>query len=687
MTYVYLNYNEMKSVISELKNYAGTVKQVEAEIRQVNENNNGAGDTSGLTSWGELIATLDDNTAEIHDRVETAKRLNENGLSPMKGELISYIVPDEMEDTTGIIVTHAKGVMDANELTKLASERWKTEDEVWNGLINRLRNNQNDEVYADAVLSHIGAEGMLDLPYEAMLRFGKTPVRPSYQYNNPQAMHDLNNIFGQMLSTASHKWGDEKSSSFANQLADAAQSSKSSTRMLNLNSILFTTEQKGDEATALDYNDAMLLTLARRLEAFEDRADDAPDAVFRGVSSIEYPSELGYFNDPLPGVVRAMTANPSAALEWLAPSDPSKIPLTGEFSENMIGRIENLVGRCNFAHENWTEDWSAIADRISRGDANHRLTVIQHSYEDTRNTAAVSGIMNGVGDHLEHWVIRDHLSDKTRSRIGDVLSRYPAGIDRSTLKGDGNKKLMNDKGYDGAQPVLADKALRNLIVGMGEHPRFNTSIQRHHDSQVENALRNYSSPNRESEIQIAFDDHNRTNGFITGSHSWYGERLGEDMDKDHGNVKKVASTIASYFSVPDIATDAIYDLAFSPNNGKEADKRSEDLLNYTRDLSTDRLTLATLRFKNDPLTQEEFRFTEEEINSLCNDADIEAGLFNENKELTLSDDALREKGEQQVNVALTNAAGKVSVVPGKSSIAQDVGLKFDEGYNHARGIK
>ncbi|CAM2946581.1 DUF6571 domain-containing protein [Actinomyces slackii] len=689
MTYVYLDYAQMKTVVAELNNYAEAIEQSGAEIRRANENNNGAGDIDGIMSWGELVAELRDTSAEIDNRVETAKSLNENGITPTDGNLISYVVPEKTDDDADVVVRHANGLLDANELTKLAEKNEKPSEETWNELINRLQNNQNDGVYADAVLSYIGPEGMLDLPYRTMDMFGFKPglATGDFRHRNPQAMHDLNNIFGHMLASASRNWGDEKSSAFANQLADAAQ--YNSRRMCNLNATLFTTDQKDGEATALDYNDAMLITLARRLEAFEDPEIDTPAHETRDFSTL--PPELGYFKDPLPGVVRAMTANPSAALEWLAPSDPSKTPLTATSSSDMISRIEGLVNRCDFRYENWTEDWTSIADRISRGDAGHGPTIVPHSYEDTRNTAAVSGIMNGVGEHLEPWVFKDHLSDKTRSRIGDVLSRYPAGIDKSTEEGNGDGKLLNDLGYSSTQPILTDKALRNLIAGMGEHHGFGNSIQNHHDREIETALTNYD-PDRRHKITVVINDISRTNGFIAGSDAWHNTEIGEAEDAKLQVDKAATSWLASHIPViggeAATVTEWVHDFFFKPNNKDESENLSYKLTDIARDSTKSRITLAILDSRSNPLTPEEMRLKEGDIEDLRADAVIRDHLYDENENLDISPEALRAEDAADVRMALDHASKKISIMPGfEEPLESYVVDRFDEGCEIVKKIK
>lgn len=49
MTYIYLNYGEMKIVIGTLNNYAEDAAK-SGEVRRVNDDNNGAGDVSSMAN-------------------------------------------------------------------------------------------------------------------------------------------------------------------------------------------------------------------------------------------------------------------------------------------------------------------------------------------------------------------------------------------------------------------------------------------------------------------------------------------------------------------------------------------------------------------------------------------------------------------------------------------------------------
>ena len=99
MTYVYLNYDNMKSVVKSISNYADDAASAKAAAAAINFAHHFVVDLSGIAGWDEKVQALRDKGKEIDDRVELAKHQNENGLTPKQGTNIAYYVPDGVDDT------------------------------------------------------------------------------------------------------------------------------------------------------------------------------------------------------------------------------------------------------------------------------------------------------------------------------------------------------------------------------------------------------------------------------------------------------------------------------------------------------------------------------------------------------------------------------------------------------------
>ena len=84
MTYVYLNYENMKSVISAIETYVKDTRSAKSAVATENLNHENRIDLSGIDGWDDKVTAIEDKKREIDARVELAKHQSENGLSKKK---------------------------------------------------------------------------------------------------------------------------------------------------------------------------------------------------------------------------------------------------------------------------------------------------------------------------------------------------------------------------------------------------------------------------------------------------------------------------------------------------------------------------------------------------------------------------------------------------------------------------
>ena len=88
-------------------------------------------------------------------------------------------------------------------------------------------------------------------------------------YFRANAGHDLCGVLSHILAAASRTWTDERATAYADRLVHSAEEEGRVNRIGSLNGILSTSravdiDSDGtDEAIGLDYNDALLYTIAR----------------------------------------------------------------------------------------------------------------------------------------------------------------------------------------------------------------------------------------------------------------------------------------------------------------------------------------------------------------------------------------------------------------------------------------
>ena len=211
MTYVYLNYDNMKSVVKSISNYADDAASAKAAAAAINFAHHFVVDLSGIAGWDEKVQALRDKGKEIDDRVELAKHQNENGLTPKQGTNIAYYVPDGVDDTVNNVQNASWAMDDAKVIedtvnggggaTRFDSPKYKAARE-------RAERRAQDPAYAAAFVEQYGITDLLHMPAEAQIK-----VR---DYETPI---DANASFAaNMISHASQVWSSDESKKKVNEI-------------------------------------------------------------------------------------------------------------------------------------------------------------------------------------------------------------------------------------------------------------------------------------------------------------------------------------------------------------------------------------------------------------------------------------------------------------------------------------
>jgi len=230
--------------------------------------------------------------------------------------------------------------------------------EQWDAIQARIQAHQDDPAYANAFLATLDAEKVLDLPSRVKGEFTDVTTDKESGYSReingyPEAGPNIANSLGHMLAAASSTWSDSQGQEYAKQLADAAKDGEHSERVPALNAILSTDKSEENGGGALDYNDAMLASLAQGMEGFTPN------------QSYKEPSRMAVSEDgnPLSGVVHAMTDNLSAADTWLTVHKADG----AVDADKTADRTSDLVAQSEINDNSWTDDWTLLAARAGDG--------------------------------------------------------------------------------------------------------------------------------------------------------------------------------------------------------------------------------------------------------------------------------------------------------------------------------
>ncbi|QHO90962.1 hypothetical protein CWT12_05980 [Actinomyces sp. 432] len=356
MAYVYLHEEDLRAFIDALKSFVSSNND---ELDSISRSNYQYGDPAEIrdkVEWWSVprtrISDLSRTAEELQVRLDQAVEMNSNGITPMDGDMISYYLPDGVEDTPGNVKAYngnavANGAKDAEALQQArksadgVSEDGRTVEEI----LNDMENNQDVPAYGYAVVQTLGGvDGYLDELLQ--LQWHYTTASGDQISIDQEAVDRAVNVLGRVLASATQSGkAPAGHDSWSDAMYQAVTVKGHRGRMSALNALMAVDGAVYDTATLVD--------LADRLEdlPFDGSAASTTPNSLHGWNHPVYgfiynegTALQGYSMDPLYGVTMAMGNNPEAAFKYLNPdgqmSGGQWVP--GEQSEK---RWELLTGR------------------------------------------------------------------------------------------------------------------------------------------------------------------------------------------------------------------------------------------------------------------------------------------------------------------------------------------------------
>ena len=320
----------------------------------------------------------------------------------------------------------------------------------------------------------------------------------------------------------------------------------------------------GKEEVGLDYNDAMVTTLARRLENFKAREESWGHYLNPLENQGDPFAREKYGENLLAGVVHAMTGNVGTAQEWLVPRKKSgKGELNYVDQDESItvdSRIRELVAKGALGQGQWTTDWARLGDEIDQrlnfGDTGNQA---EDNYRRSVTSATTAGIMNALGNGDKP----PNMSDEARLMVSRVFARNPESVVESTEPGNKMRPIYTSSNSPDSKdfhfsPRFTDRALTNLMgqVSLNETARthFGNKMSEYHQKRINEGVEHYKQTGKTDGVEDAVNDQSRTNGFVAGAVAHQATVQGKDVDKDNQVVNDLASTAAGMIPVPYVNT-------------------------------------------------------------------------------------------------------------------------------------
>lgn len=545
MTYVSLNPEGMQKVITELSGYAAKTREQHGSVASANERNDSPVE---LSSYLQVIAgsasALEDKAKDLQARLDSAKAANESGITPAGVDgTISYIIPDGQDDTAKNALAN-NNVEIANQ-ARADAETLKDYDRGGHphgdekevaAFIERMKANQSNPAYANVILSNVDPKTLRGIA----ARFSGDPdaAGAPAELRFEQAT-DISNTLPHILATASNTWSTEKAKNYGHQLTKDMDI----TGQVGLDKLFSASrdvdidEDGQNESVGLDYNDSMLVTVAREIEAMGEK----------GRLSKRYDESGRRFS----AIVHAMTGNVDASTEWLTVYHKDNNEMVD--NKATAERIKNLMKEGAVASSDesqWTDDWMLISAQ------NAASSSVNDPLKGTGKAAIVSGILNTAGSGK---TIK--LSDSARNAASISLSAYPLAIQRCAPSDDAQVNTIDtaNNGWSKdmpVQPTFDNRALTNITGQIGKN---NLAITRLAGSQeVFNKNQDALEVTNDGYTNICnnYKTQSSVRGFIAGAIARQAEIDGADADKRVATWTNAGALAASAVPLPAVGQTA-----------------------------------------------------------------------------------------------------------------------------------
>ena len=437
MTYVYLNYENMKKVTTSLAGYADKAEQARSDALTANSNNKNPGVLENMPTMAEKVHQLRDKTKEIDDRVELAKTQSENGATPKDSSgSIAYYVPDNMEDNIDNARSANQAIEDAKSLKEKKGRSCEGE------VLDQIGQHNNNDAYSAAFVEHYGARETMKIAQN-----GKGVSDSKYK------------LAANLIARASTTWNKEKSQEISNSLVDYV---KSGDRDGNGPELTFSYVL---EAADVPYGKDFLVSLANGVEPLAHVQMPGPGGTSVGGHVIPEGGQSGGGRlFLLNSVLTAMRSRPEAALEYAVP-DPNIDPQEAYKKINDKMKLGDL-GSNQEIFKKWNDNWASIMAGNADKFGYEKVDEKHPASDDAKRSAllAAAGIdwFGATNDRF--------ISPETRSNLASVLKCYAWSVDEAASSGDKDGDVPSPASPIDTDP--SDEGADKASIGLTYQPQF-----------------------------------------------------------------------------------------------------------------------------------------------------------------------------------------------------------------------
>lgn len=539
MGVIKLNPDNLKKKIRGLRDKADEAGRARASIDRESENLGDPSPSMAVETFRSDSATHIDNVRACADHIETEMNriieLNENGIATKSSGVITVEnVPDAvLLGGAGEFNTWSQGALDAKDLQTITQGKKPKSNRTYDDVATSIQANLVSESYSTGFIETVGVENLTQLPLDVATSFTrkkKNGANDSYYNTRPEADDQIATLLGQLLANASRTWDDKKSQDAADKITSSVNQKGHSGRITCLNKIIgFNENGSGPLSNSNgnpDFGTPFLVRLGNNLEKLDQKAID--DAVEFEKNKIRNNADAkatlihNGSSNTLGGLIEAMTDNPEAAAQWLAPNGLDS-------SEQDIKRIRKITSHRALADTAWTDSVLEMTKEISTlGDIDTSTASEAQIKRAGQAALAVSGIVNQVGESDAN------LSSAARLDMDKILATYAPGVDVSMQTGGDSPgtttstyTMNSDKftaGYWGSIPpqaLFSDYTLSSLMGQLSENPHGLDNVTAElaliNDRRMNAAAVDFNNTGNTTQLKNAMTAYQNTQGYVTGA--------------------------------------------------------------------------------------------------------------------------------------------------------------------------
>ena len=425
-----LNADNLRKKIKDIRDLADRAETARTQIDAAFERESDpVSPDDFLTQSNDGIQRVRTVADKVEKSMNTIISLNENGVGKMEGDDYTLDIPDDahvtdsnsLEDWAG----KEQAAADTDDLESYTKGGSKRTNRSYDEIIRSIDKNKTNSRYAAAFIDSVGAENLTQIPLHV-----NTSMSRELCADPKNAPDNLAALFGDVLSSASREWDDNKSSEVAKKIVGPLNDPENYRRVKVLNAMMGGHDADKNGVNDLKFGKSFLLNMATEAEKLDYQSIMIAASENKEPMSEGRPGIVRQSADPLAGVLDAMGNNEEAALEFLAPAK------SGEPGTADTARLDRLTHR-----------WDELESLPSSRDGFSGLTAAIAAASKLRasNNTAERSRADTLSDDAIHFVAgnvsKDLYDDSAKKRLAVLLANCSGEVTASWSAQGGHGQL------------------------------------------------------------------------------------------------------------------------------------------------------------------------------------------------------------------------------------------------------